>query len=154
MKRYQITVDGRTFDVQVLGDPRHDRVEVAVDGEVLAVDVHREQDSAAAALLTPAEPRPAPVPAARPAPLPTAVPAAPPGPTAPGGKSVRAPLPGVVKRVIVKPGQQVAPGETLLVIEAMKMDNAIRAMRAGVIEAVHVIEGRQVAHGDELLRFT
>jgi len=62
-----------------------------------------------------------------------------------------APLPGVIKSIGVRSGQRVAPGDELLVIEAMKMDNVIRAQRAGVIGVIHVAEGRQVAHGELLL---
>jgi glutaconyl-CoA/methylmalonyl-CoA decarboxylase subunit gamma len=145
MKRYEITIDGRTFDVQVLGDPNQDRVEVEVDGEVLLVDVRQTVD-AAAPVPPPASERPSAAPTARPAPAAAA-------PTFSGSGTVRAPLPGVIQHVMVKPGQQVQPGETLLVIEAMKMKNAIRATRGGVIEGVFAVEGKQVAHGDELLRY-
>jgi biotin carboxyl carrier protein len=51
----------------------------------------------------------------------------------------------------VRPGQEVAPGDRLLVIEAMKMDNVIRAPRRGTIDTLHVAEGQHVAHGDPLL---
>lgn len=148
MKRYEITIDGRTFDVHVLGDPMMDQVEVEVDGEVLAVQVRRAGDTAAVTAESSIAPVPAPQPvAAGPAPAP------PPLASPSTGAIVRAPLPGVIKRVSVEPGQQVTPGDTLLVIEAMKMNNAIRATRGGVIEAVQAVEGRQVAHGDELLRY-
>ncbi|MBN1661138.1 MAG: biotin/lipoyl-binding protein [Anaerolineae bacterium] len=146
MKHYEITIDGRTFQVEVLGDPTQDQVEVEVDGEVLVVDVRRAVDSAAPIPLPPVAQRSSPQPAR---------PASPPAPAqaSPGSATVRAPLPGVVQHVVVKAGQQVQPGEMLLVIEAMKMKNAIRATRGGVIEAVQAVEGRQVAHGDELLRY-
>jgi biotin carboxyl carrier protein len=62
-------------------------------------------------------------------------------------------LPGVVKAVKVQVGQEVAPGDPLLVIEAMKMDNVIRAVRSGAIAAVHAVEGHQVAHGEPLLEY-
>jgi len=57
----------------------------------------------------------------------------------------------VVKSIAVRPGQQVAAGDELLVIEAMKMDNVIRATREGTVGTIHVTEGRQVAHGEPLL---
>jgi len=55
--------------------------------------------------------------------------------SAPSGRAVAAPLPGVVKSIAVLPGQRVSPGDELLVIEAMKMDNVIRAVRQGVVPA-------------------
>jgi len=60
----------------------------------------------------------------------------------------------VIKSIAVRPGQQVAPNDELLVIEAMKMDNVIRAQRGGTIGTIHVAEGRQVAYGEHLLEMT
>jgi propionyl-CoA carboxylase alpha chain len=57
----------------------------------------------------------------------------------------------VIKSIAVRPGQQVAAGDELLVIEAMKMDNIIRATREGTVGTLYVVEGRQVAHGEPLL---
>jgi biotin carboxyl carrier protein len=67
--------------------------------------------------------------------------------------TVTAPLPGVIKSIAVRPGQQVAADDELLVIEAMKMDNVIRASRGGTVGTIHVTEGRQVAYGESLLDF-
>jgi 3-methylcrotonyl-CoA carboxylase alpha subunit len=49
------------------------------------------------------------------------------------------------------PGQRVARGEELLVVEAMKMENALRAPRDGVVRAVHVSVGEMVAPGRALV---
>ena len=57
----------------------------------------------------------------------------------------------MIKSITVRPGQQVAPNDELLIIEAMKMDNVIRAIRGGTITTIHVTEGRQVAYGETLL---
>ena len=66
---------------------------------------------------------------------------------------VTAPLPGVIKSIAVRPGQQVALNDELLIIEAMKMDNIIRATRVGTIGTIHVAEGRQVAYGEPMLDY-
>jgi glutaconyl-CoA decarboxylase len=141
MKRYRITLEDHTFDVQVLDDPRRERVRVAVDGEVLTVGVEVmppvEEAAAEEGVLVPPQPLAAPNLAPREA-------------TAPAG-TLTAPLPGVVKSIAVRPGQRVAGDDALLVIEAMKMDNVIRAPRAGTIGTVYVAEGRQVAYGEPLL---
>ena len=72
---------------------------------------------------------------------------------APGsGEPVPAPLAGNIFRVLVKPGQQVAEGERILVLEAMKMETDVCAPRAGTVTAVTVKEGDSVAVGDELLQ--
>ena len=93
-----------------------------------------------------AAPTGTPVSAAVPEPSPVAAPpaAAPPA-AAGGGTAVLAPLPGVVTEVRVAPGQAVAAGEVVVVLEAMKMDNDILAPRAGTVRDVRVDRGDQVA---------
>jgi biotin carboxyl carrier protein len=66
---------------------------------------------------------------------------------------VTAPLPGIIKSIAVKPGDEVAANDILLVIEAMKMDNVIRATRGGTIDSILVTEGRHVDHGAPLIEF-
>jgi len=64
-----------------------------------------------------------------------------------------APMPGVVLSVEVSPGAQVSRGQTLLVLEAMKMKNDIKAERDAVVTGVHVGAGDQVKHGDLMIEF-
>ncbi len=64
-----------------------------------------------------------------------------------GDGRIIAPMPGRVLAVDVKPGQAVAAGDRLLVLEAMKMEHRISARAAGIIGAVHIAEGDQVADG-------
>ncbi len=66
---------------------------------------------------------------------------------------VRAPIPGTIISVEVQPGQEVAYGDPLLVLEAMKMKNLIRAPRSGRIAEVLVQPGQSVKHNDLLIRF-
>jgi biotin carboxyl carrier protein len=71
----------------------------------------------------------------------------------PGGpQEILAPMPGKVVKVLVAETQEVASGEGLLVIEAMKMQNEIRASRAGRVEKLYVREGTGVETGVRLLR--
>ena len=70
-----------------------------------------------------------------------------------GTKTVTAPMPGVVLSVEVAPGASVTRGQTLLVLEAMKMKNDIKADQDGVVASVPVSAGAQVKHGDLLLEF-
>lgn len=69
------------------------------------------------------------------------------GPAARGASEVRAPMPGLVVRVEVEPGEEVEPGTGLLVMEAMKMENELKAERAGTVASVDVAEGETVEQG-------
>lgn len=68
-----------------------------------------------------------------------------------GGEPVLAPLAGNIFRVMVTPGQQVEEGDTLLVLEAMKMETQISAPHAGIVGAVNVREGDVVTVGENLV---
>jgi biotin carboxyl carrier protein len=64
---------------------------------------------------------------------------------------IRAPIPGRIGAVRVTEGEAVESGQTLLMLEAMKMANEVRAPRAGTIERVAVVTGRTVELGDPLV---
>jgi biotin carboxyl carrier protein len=66
---------------------------------------------------------------------------------------LRAPMPGLVLSVLVEAGQTVAPGDGLVVLEAMKMENELRATAAGTVQAVHVSPGAAVGKSALLLTF-
>jgi biotin carboxyl carrier protein len=66
---------------------------------------------------------------------------------------LRAPMPGLVVRVAVAPGDEVAPGDPLIVMEAMKMENELRAEGAGVVAEIHVSEGTTVDRDEVLVTF-
>jgi 3-methylcrotonyl-CoA carboxylase alpha subunit len=61
------------------------------------------------------------------------------------------PMSATVVRIMVRPGAEVQPGDTLLVLEAMKMELPIRAPRAGVVRAIHCQEGDLVQPGTVLI---
>ena len=66
--------------------------------------------------------------------------------------STRAPMPGLVRQVLVKKGDTVAAGQALVVVEAMKLQLTLSAGGAGVVEAVLVAAGDMVPEGAELVR--
>lgn len=70
-----------------------------------------------------------------------------------GESSLLAPMPGRVIARSVEPGQRVAKGDALMVLEAMKMECTVRAPADGVVEAFHFDVGDQLTEGAELLRF-
>jgi biotin carboxyl carrier protein len=67
------------------------------------------------------------------------------------GQTLTAPLPGKITHVAVRVGDQVGPGDTLLVIEAMKMENEFKASAAGTVTEVRVQPGQAVNPGDVLV---
>ena len=69
-----------------------------------------------------------------------------------GPVEVRATLPGLVVAVAVREGDEVGEGDTLLTIEAMKMQNEVRAPRAGRVAGLAAAPGQTVAAGTPLLR--
>lgn len=124
MKRYNIIVNGTAYDVQV-------------------------QEVGGAA---PVAAAPAPVAAAPAAPVAAAAPAAAPAATGSvGAVKIDSPMPGNILDIAVKPGQQVAAGDVLLVLEAMKMENDIVAPQAGTVAGIHVNKGDSVDTGALLI---
>ncbi|ETX09373.1 oxaloacetate decarboxylase [Marinomonas ushuaiensis DSM 15871] len=67
------------------------------------------------------------------------------------GENVPSPLAGNIFKVLVAPGQQVSEGDTLMILEAMKMETEISAPKAGVVGSINVKEGDSVQVGQSLL---
>ena len=128
--RYVVKVNGKEYDVEVekLGGPYASlsRSTAYVQGVPVAV-----------APVAPVAPAPAPV-APAPAPAPAPTPAA---PASSGGVEVVSPMPGKVFKLVAKPGEQVAEGQVVMILEAMKMENEIVAPQAGTVDAILVKEG-------------
>jgi len=144
MNHFHLVVGEKSYDIEILNDPRADEVQVKVDGntynvkaEDLSVDVPVVAQTARVA---------APVVSA-----PVAAPVAASEPVAAGSNTLRAPLPGKINAVKVSPGQSVKVNDPLVVIEAMKAMNIIRAQRNGKIGKIYVSVGSHIAHGAPLL---
>ncbi len=69
------------------------------------------------------------------------------------GKAVRCPMPGLVVSIAVREGQEVKTGETLAVVEAMKMENVLRAERDGVVKAIKAKPGDSLAVDAVIMEF-
>jgi biotin carboxyl carrier protein len=139
--KVRVTVGERSFEVEV-GDLRDRPVSVTVDGRTFEVwpedAAHRSAEKAPAPGASSHAERPAPMGG---------------GTARPSGKTVVAPLPGVVASIAVHPGTVTSVGQELCVLEAMKMKNAIRAARPGRIATVHVSVGQHVRHNDPLVDY-
>jgi biotin carboxyl carrier protein len=138
-KKVELKIGGKTYQVEIKSLTA-DNAKVMVDGKEVQVDINVPQD-------TPRAPRP--VAKKSPAPAKSAAPRAAPA----SSKSLLSLMPGVVIKVLVKEGQQVAAGDVLLVLEAMKMENEIRSDRSGTIGNIDVTPGQQVQTGDALVTF-
>jgi biotin carboxyl carrier protein len=65
--------------------------------------------------------------------------------------SIKAPMPGIILSVNVEENQEVKEGDTLLILEAMKMENAISAPKTGVIKSIYAKSGETVDKGALLI---
>ena len=129
--RYVVKVNGKEYDVEVekLGGPYASlsRSTAYVQGVPVAV--------APVAAPAPAPVAAAPAPAPKPAPAPAAA------PSSSGGVDIVSPMPGKVFKNVAQPGEQVAEGQVVMILEAMKMENEIVAPQAGTVDAILVKEG-------------
>ena len=121
-KAFSLLVDGVSHDVVV--ERAAGAMFVHVRGERIRVDVVDERERAAMAVR---------------------------GAAASGPQRIAAVMPGVVVEVLVAVGDAVAAGQTLVVLEAMKMQNPLQAESAGVVSRVLVTQGQAVAGGAMLL---
>jgi propionyl-CoA carboxylase alpha chain len=69
------------------------------------------------------------------------------------GSALTCPMPGLVKVIAVKPGQEVKAGDTLCIVEAMKMENVLRAERDAKVAAILVKEGDTLAVDAVIMEF-
>ena len=162
MKKYEYMINGKPFVVEILSfDGR--RGDVTVNNVTYSVEVPQGPTAGAPVYATPALAAPQPpgpsapppaaaAPASTPAPA-APVPAAAPRPRASSDSMVVAPMPGIILSIAVKEGDDVNAGDSLLVLEAMKMENEIHAPQAGKVKKIHVSEGTEVQSGSELVEF-
>ena len=120
--KYKVTLNNRTYEVEVEA------------GQAMLVDEYEAYAPAPAAV-------PAPVAAA---PAAASVSAA---PALAAGEVVKSPMPGNILKINVTVGQKVNEGDTLLVLEAMKMENEIMCPRDGVVASVNTSKGASVESG-------
>lgn len=151
MRTYSYTINGARYDVTI--ESLRDQVAklnvngVAFDVEILGAPLSEGDLPEVAAAAAPVAA--APVAAA---PKAESAPAAPAAKGAAGaGEPVNAPLPGVVTKVVVAAGQAVKKGDTVVVLEAMKMENNITAECDGTVTGICVAAGDSVLEGTTLL---
>jgi biotin carboxyl carrier protein len=143
MKEYKYKINGNLYNV-VIGDIEDNIAHVEVNGTHYTVEMEKKPKAA-----------PAPKPVARPVAKPAAAPApaasAPASKPAAGKSGVKSPLPGVILDIKVKEGDEVKKGQTVIILEAMKMENSINADKDGKIAAINVSKGESVLEGTDLV---
>ncbi len=131
------------------------KFKIKIDGNEYEVEMEELTPTPQAAPVAPAAPAEptAPAPQAA-APAQPAAPTPAPAPAASGtgaGTPVKAPMPGNILDIKVKVGDTVTEGQTLLILEAMKMENEIVAPQAGVVTGIDTVKNDVVSSGDILL---
>ena len=141
MKEYKYKINGNLYNV-VIGDIEDNIAHVEVNGTHYTVEMEKKPKAA-----------PAPKPVVRPAAKPAAPAAAPVAkPAAGGAKSgIKSPLPGVILDIKVNVGDEVKKGQTIIILEAMKMENSINADKDGKVAAINVSKGESVLEGTDLV---
>jgi len=123
---YSLLVGGRSHEVRV--SPGDGRLDVTLNGASLPVEVRHPLEKALAKVHH----------AGR----------------ATGDETIAAPMPGLVVALRVRPGDRVEPGQAVIVVEAMKMQNELATRGGGIVKDVLVHERASVSAGQALIRIT
>ena len=143
MQDFKFKIDGTEYTANV-EEKEDGKLAVTVNGKAYEVEVPGHV--AAAPKVQTVKPAAAAAPVAAPAAAPAA-----PKKASGAGTAITAPLPGVITSIEVKEGDQVKAGQTVIVMEAMKMANNITAESDGTVKAILVQQGAQVQSGDALI---
>lgn len=118
-----LIIDGRSFEVDVDARETSDLFEVVIKGDHFDIEMVEEKKKKLAMKLARG---------------------------ASGRQDLKSPMAGNVRQVLVQPGDRVAAGQVLVILEAMKMENEIKSPIPGVIGSVTARTGLKVASGDPL----
>ena len=146
MNKFEYNVQGVDYEVDI-EEMEGNIAKVSVNGIPFEVEL-KQPINPAKAITRPKVVAPAPAAAAPAAPVSRpAAPAAPAG----AGSPVKAPLPGTISSINVKVGDKVNVGDTVVVLEAMKMQNNIEAENSGTVTSILVNQGDSVMEGATLI---
>jgi len=140
MKSFKFRINGNQYEVDVL-DVDGNIAKIEVNGTLFDVEMQREIPKIKAVVPPPSQVRS----------VKEVKPAAGNGPGTGKAAEERAPLPGVILQVLVRPGDDVNPGQTLCTLETMKMENAIKADAGGKVTAVNITPGQSVLQDEVLI---
>lgn len=141
MKKFKFTIQGNQYDVELL-NIEDDVAEIEVNGTKYQVEIEKETKASK----TPRLVRSKSVPSSEDTGTKTSKPT-----ESKGTGHIKAPLPGTILEINIKPGDPVKTGDQLLIMEAMKMENVIKSDREGKVENVKVNTNDTVLEGDILV---
>jgi len=121
---YSLLIGGRSYEIDLL--KVEDAVMVLVNGQPFRVEIQEERERRLRAASGKGDARA-------------------------GRRTVTAPMPGKVTRLLVRQGDTVRAGDGIVVVEAMKMENELKAPVSGTVREVRVAEGKPVSGGDVLV---
>lgn len=121
---YSLLVDNTSWEL--LAEPNRDEYRISLEGELHVVTVMDERTGKMAKALGKAA-------------------------ISAGDVTLKAPMPGLVRQMMVSVDQEVTAGQGLVILEAMKMENELRAPRGGTIKELLVKAGEKVEHGQALV---
>ena len=139
MKNYKLKINGNDYNVDI-NEVEGQDVKLTVNGTNYVVTVDKEMKQQKKAVVSAPRPQVTNTPAA-----------APQQSGAAAGSKVTTPLPGTILDVFVNVGDAVKAGQTVVLLEAMKMENNIEADTAGTVKEVKVRRGDSVLEGDVLV---
>ena len=136
MKQFKFTIRGHNYDVEVLS-LEGDIARVEVNGTKYKVEIQHEKKASKTPTLVRKEvPKPKDAHKIK---------------KGTATQVIKAPLPGIILQVKVKEGEEIKRGTTLLIYEAMKMENKLVAEKEGIVKSVKVSDGDNILQGDVLL---
>jgi biotin carboxyl carrier protein len=143
MKKFSFTINGLDYDVDIIS-VEDNMAEVEVNGYKYQVEFDRTLDSTKTPKLVRAESVPS-----------TDITKAEQKTASPASQRrpgfIKSPLPGVVRDIFIKVGDEVKIGDKLLILEAMKMENIINSDKEGKIVAININKGESVMEGETML---
>ena len=152
MQKYEVTINQKDYSVLVKKFTKED-AELEINGKIYAVKLDGPIQTISSGGQQIAAPvAVAPVPVQAPAAVNTPQPSAPqPAAAVGGGDAVIAPIPGSILEVLVKVGDSVEAGQTVIKMEAMNMENDINATSSGTVKSIQVSVGDAVSQGQALV---